>query len=403
MLSGTIFVDDMWLEKDGTATPLTGFEDEELPLMSSDWLNWCAHHPPLYYLLMVPVDAALSNKPIFTRVLAIRLFSVFLSTITIAIAALAGKLLFGTESLIWLLVPALFLFSPVFTFDEACINNDHLLILLYALLLYLMLKWSESTLDRKKVLALGAVVGLGLMSKLLFITAIPIVFLFVLLSERRTGPGSLRRASSKCGLFMLVVLGISGWWFIRNCVLYGMPIITATMYAPDEKQQVTISLIDILRSPSLWTWVMTGWFLRIASHTGFSLSKTSYQLTYLLLDIAVIGLACAAFRKVFLKRRLLTPQTARRLKILAYSVAIHTLIIFTQVAKGTMSIGKFRAFNGRYLLPVGIGMAAFFAFGIESLLPQKVRRFGVLTIIVLLIAIEVLTVHVTMMKVCYPF
>jgi len=402
-LSGTILIDDIWLTRQGQAIPVTGFEDDELPLMVSDCFNWCAHHPPLYYLLMLPIDVALSKKPIFTRVLAIRLFSMLLSTITIAIAALAGKLIFGTRSLTWLLVPALFLFSPVFTFDQACINNDHLLILLYSLLLYLMLKWSESPLDRKKVLALGAVVGLGLMSKLLFITAIPIVFLFVWQNERRNGLDGLKRASSKWGLFMLVVLGISGWWFVRNCVLYEMPIITATMFRPDEKLPVVIGLIDILRSTSLWAWVTTGWFFRIASHTGFSPSQTSYQLTYLLFDITALGLVRAAFLKIFMRRRLLTPQTARRLRILAYSVVIHTLIIFTQVAKGTMSVGTFRAFSGRYILPVAIGMGAYFAFGIENLLPQKIRRFGVLVVVVILIVIEVLTVHITMMKVCYPF
>ncbi len=402
-LSGTILIDDIWLSRQGQAVHLTGFEDDELPLMASDCRNWCAHHPPLNYLLMLPIEAALSKKPVFTRVFALRLFSVILSTITIAIAALSGKLLFGTKSLIWLLVPGLLLFSPVFTFDEACINNDHLLILLYSLLLYLMLKWSETPLDRKKTLVLAIIVGLGLMSKLLFLTAIPIVFLFVWQNERGNGSGSLKRASAKWGLFMLVVLGVSGWWFVRNCVLYGMPVITATMFTPDKKLPVAIGLIDILRSDSLWAWVSIGWFLKIASHTGFSPSKTSYQLTYLLIDIAALGLVRAAFLRIFRGRRLLTPQTARRLKILAYAVIIHTFIIFTQVAKGTMSVGMFRAFSGRYLLPVGIGMAAFFAFSIENLLPLKIRRFGVLVVVVILIVIEVLTVHITMMKACYPF
>jgi len=241
------------------------------------------------------------------------------------------------------------------------------------------------------------------MSKLLFLTAIPIVFLFVWQNERGNGSVSLKRASAKWGLFMLVVLGVSGWWFVRNCVLYGMPVITATMFTPDKKLPVAIGLIDILRSDSLWAWVSIGWFLKIASHTGFSPSKTGYQLTYLLVDITALGLVRAAFLKLAFKRQLLSPQTARRLKILAYSVIIHTFIIFTQVAKGTMSVGMFRAFSGRYLLPVGIGMAAFFAFSIENLLPLKIRRFGVLVVVVILIVIEVLTVHITMMKACYPF
>jgi len=402
-VSGTILIDDIWFSRQDQAIALTGFEEAELPLMVSDCSNWCAHHPPLYYLLMLPIDVALSEKPIFTRVHAIRLLSSLLSTITIIIAALAGRLIFGTKSLIWLLVPALFLFSPVFTFDQACINNDHLLILLYSLLLYLMLKWSEAQLTAGKIAVLGVIVGLGLLSKLLFLTAIPVVCLFVWMKERGHGIRSLKRAASKLALFTAVFLAVSGWWFLRNYLLYGIPIITATTIRPASKMPVDIGLIDILLSTSLWGWITTGWFFRIGSHTGFSPSKTSYQLTYLLFEITVLGLVRAAFLKIFMRRRLLTPQAAKRLRILAYSVVIHTLIIFTQVAKGSMSVGMYRAFSGRYLLPVAIGLGAYFAFGIENLLPRKIRRFGVLAVVVSLIVIEVLTLHVTMMKACYPF
>ena len=401
--SGTVFIDDIWLQTGDEVTTLTGFELEELPITDSEWPNWCAHHPPLYYLVMLPIDVILGDKPIATRVLAMRLFSVILSTFTIIIAALVGKLLFGAQSFTWLLVPAIFLFSPVFTFDQACINNDHLLIPMYALLLYLMLKWSETPLTNKRLIGLGLIVGLGILAKLLFLTAVPLVFLFVWLKERGHGLQSLKSASRKLALFTMLLAAISGWWFVRNCVIYGLPIVTATTIRPDAKLPVVIGLVDILGSESFWVWLTTSWFFRIASHTSFTPSETSRNLTYFLFGLAGLGSLRAILLKLFKKRRLLKPHTAKRLRWLAYAVLVHTSIIFVQVANGTMIVGKFRAFNGRYLLPVGIGMGAFFAFSIQNLLPQKLQRFGVLVAVVILIAIEVLTVHLEMMKVCYPF
>ena len=402
-VSGTLFVDDIWLRTGNKIAPLTGFEPEELPITDSEWPNWCAHHPPLYYLLMLPIDVILGDRPIGTRVLAMRLLSVILSTFTIIIAALTGKLLFGVQSPTWLLVPAILLFSPLFTFDQACINNDHLLIPMYALFLYLTLKWSETPLTHKRVIALGVIVGLGILTKLLFLTAVPLVFLLVWLKERGHGLKSLKSASHKLALFTMVLAAVCGWWFVRNCVLYGLPIVTATTFRPEPRLPVPIGLVDILGSESFRVWLTTGWFFRIASHTSFTPSETSRNLTYFLFELAGVGLLRAIVVKLFRKRRLLKPQTAKRLRWLAYAVMVHASIVFSQIAHGTMAVGKFRAFNGRYLLPVGIGMGAFFAFSIQNLLPRRFQRLGVLLAVGLLIVIELLTVHLTMMEVCYPF
>ncbi|MBN1594052.1 MAG: hypothetical protein JW941_12485 [Candidatus Coatesbacteria bacterium] len=402
-MQGELYIDDIYLTRRGEKVHLTGFEDEELLLMPSDCYNWCAHHPPLYYLLMLPIDVILSEKPIFSRVLAMRLLTVLLSTGTIFLLALGGRLLFGTSSWVWLLVPSIFVFSPVYTFDQACVNNDHLMIFLYTLLLYMMLKWSEGSLDARRSLILGGLIGLGLMTKMIFITAVPLLFLFICLRVRKEGPGLLKRLFSRIGQSMIMILAITGWWFLRNCLMYGMPMVTATVIRPDEKLPLKISLFDILSSESLWAWISTGWFYRIASHTSFAAPEIVRYVTDGLMIIAGLGLLRALYLRLFLRRQLVSPRTAVRLRLLAYAVVIHTIVIFSQVARGTMNLGKFRAFNGRYLLPVALGIGALVAFCIENLLPEKFRRFGVLILICVLIFIELVTVHITMMETCYPF
>lgn len=402
-LSGKILVDDISFGAGSEEFYLTGFENQEAALTDSDWLNWCAHHPPLYYLMMLPIDVILQEKPVATRVFWIRIAGVLISSITVLIAGLTGRLLFGADSISWVLVPALLVFSPVFSFDQGCINNDHLLIVLYSLMLFLMVKWIEAPLSNKRALILGVLVGLGLLSKLIFVTAIPVALLFIYLQRGAPGAEGLKRAAMMAGLFLLAVFAVSGWWFARNCLVYGAPIIVATTFRPDKAQPVIIKLWDVLSSPSFHSWLTVGWFLRITSHTAFIPTRSGYALSALLLDLGIIGLVKAALLKCWRRRRLLSEQAARGLKMFALAVVVHTAIVFSQIAQGSIRVGYYRAFQGRYLLSVGIAIASIWAFGVDSLLPRRIKRWGVLVVIALLVFIELSNVYFRMMRVCYPF
>ena len=402
-LSGTVLVDDIAFSGPAGTVPLTGFEDEELAVLASDWPNWCAHHPPLYYFLMLPLEAALEGSCISTRVLAIRICSVILSTLTVWLMAFGARRLFGTSTNWWLLVPSLFVFSPVFSFDQACVNNDHLLIFLYTALLCLLVRWRDAPLSVGRIAALGAIVGAGLLSKLLFVTAIPLVFLFILLKEIGLSFRALRRVLMFASVFVFCTLAISGWWFLRNYSMFGGPIITGTTFAPDKAWPVMMGYWEIITSEHFLGWISVGWFIRIASHTNYVPTLVGYVLSLSLLGLAIPGIVKAFVVGIRGRRDGLGSHTARKLRLLFYAVSIHTFSVFMQIAQGSIKVGKFRAFNGRYLLPVGFGIAAIWAYGLSRLLPARARRYLVLGVILLLILIEFTNVHISLIKDCYPF
>ena len=91
------------------------------------------------------------------------------------------------------------------------------------------------------------------------------------------------------------------------------------------------------------------------------------------------------------------------MRLLVGIVLIHALSVLVQVAQGSINVGRFRAFNGRYLLPVAAGIGVLWAFGVANLLPERFRRHGVLLVFLALIVIEFANVHVNFLKVCYPF
>ena len=395
-VSGTIFIDDIRFVSKGKETLVTGFEDEELALRDSARWNWAASHPPLYYLLALPIDLALRNEPIGTRALVLRLFSVLISTFTVMIAALIGRSLFGDQSVAWALVPALLVLSPVPSFHQSSINNDHLVFLLYSALLLLLVRWLGERVGASRVVLLGLLVGLGLLTKLLFVTAIPAVLVFLLLNhraKRRFQPG---RFFALLGLFLAVVIAVSWWWFARNYQLYGMPVITPTSIRPEPPTHVPLSYLDFFLSRRFFGWVGVGWFL-------LQPDKLDFWLTYAVLGIALLGLGRAGILRLRRKEALLHVQRPGALRLLWWLVLIHFGSVCLVVATGSVRVGRFRALQGRYFLPVITAIAAIWALGVSNLFPKRLRAWAAPVAVGLLALLQVCNVYITNMKLFYPF
>jgi len=394
-LSGTVLVDDISLQDRGLKSLLTGFEHDELPNRDATRLNWAAHHPPLYYLLGVPVEMALRDKPIFTRAFALRLYSLLLSTITIVIAALVGRLLFGERGHDWLLLPCLMVFSPAYSLHQSCINNDHLLILLYTLLLYLLLKWQDEGIGLKRAIALGVICGLGILTKLLFVTAFVVVAIYFALNARQYCH-TVRKTAGKYAIFLGSALVVCGWWFVRNLVVYGKLYVTATTYLPAKALPVDITSLDFFLSEKFIGWIGVGWLMLMTSHTD------------LMLAILTLGLSAAGFIKVLFlwlwrKRDIFGACLFRRLTLLFYALIVHAFTVFYVVSIGSIKVGRFRALHGRYFFPVIVSIAAIWALGVTKLLPDKGRNKYLAAVIAVLIALEVSNVYVTAISHWYPF
>jgi hypothetical protein len=127
-----------------------------------------------------------------------------------------------------LLAAALVAFNPQFLFVSALITNDALLTALSAALLWLAVRGDgrgaigdRSWLNWRAV-ALGAILGLALITKQSAILLLPVA---VLGGVSHTGPFLpwLRRSATSVCCMLAVALAICGWWYLRNLRLYGDP------------------------------------------------------------------------------------------------------------------------------------------------------------------------------------
>ena len=133
-------------------------------------------------------------------------------------------------------------FTPMFVFISASVNNDNLAILLSAAILWLLARWLRAGTPRRarEYALLGLLLGAAALSKtsalgLWGLAGGVVVWLQVREMRRTTNPPpkpqgagdggrmkkllSVVRPSSVVYLY-LSALAVSGWWFVRNFVLY---------------------------------------------------------------------------------------------------------------------------------------------------------------------------------------
>ena len=171
-----------------------------------------AVQPPLYYWLMAPALYALKGCGLLTQVMWLR-------WIGVAIASLAVPLTFGIAFAVMrhesaaLGCSAVVAVMPGFAIDVARISNEPLSILLFTLLIWSGLRILNRAPDIGSSVMLGAVLGLGLLTKAYFLTAVPAVFLLLCYKYRKAWAPAL----TTC----VVTLSAAGWWYVRNVATTG--------------------------------------------------------------------------------------------------------------------------------------------------------------------------------------
>jgi len=216
------------------------------------------HQPPLYYALGAlvvrltqpdwrvdvrpvphrpPDPAAPEHIPIFRHVdmpifptradwmgfYLLRLLSVLMATLNVAVALrLFEHALSGSPS--WQpishLAAILLVGLPQFAFISGGITNDNLANLLGTLTLYGLLRLIESPNVLRLHAWVGLMLGLGLLTKK---SLLALLMGWMLLIGWLLWRGkAVRRDVAKGALLALLVMGaVSGWWLIRNLMLYG--------------------------------------------------------------------------------------------------------------------------------------------------------------------------------------
>ncbi len=150
-----------------------------------------------------------------------RFVSIALSTLTVFFAYLVGRELYPNDLSLRLGTLICTAFVPMFAFISGSINNDSAAVLFCTIGTWRALRViRQGDLSIRSAVFAGLITALGILSKSSAIGLVGLFGLAGLFAEIRTGTG--RGASLiKFGMiFIAVVALVSGWWFVRNQMLY---------------------------------------------------------------------------------------------------------------------------------------------------------------------------------------
>ncbi len=326
---------------------------------SVDSVAYESHQPPAFYLLATPVYDATARFPLEERVRVLRLLSVALSGITVIFAFLLVRSIFPQELPLQLAVTGFIAFLPMRSAIAGSISNDALTELVATVLLLMMVRILRTGLGKGSALLLGLLLGVALLTKMTVYGYVPLALGVALVAPRQGKNGESSRLRLP-GLALLVALLVSGWWFVRNGMLYG----TTDIFGLQRHDQVvvgqprfehldagTISYFTTTLFQSFWG--QFGWM-------GILMDGQVYFVLKLITLLAAFGLLLFLIR-VVLGKGSLTPHQKSSLSLMGLALAV----VVAQLIYYNLS---FVQAQGRYLYPALLPVALFFVLGIRELM-----------------------------------
>jgi len=171
-----------------------------------------ALQPPLYYWLMAPVLYVLKDSGLLAQVLWLRMLSAAIASLAVPLTFAIAFAVTGREP-VALGCAAVLAVMPGFAIDVGRVSNESLSILLFTVLTWVGLRVLTRAPDMRGAVALGVCLGLGLLTKAYFLTAVPAVFLLLIYKYRRAWTAGVASGA--------VTLVIAGWWYARNILTTG--------------------------------------------------------------------------------------------------------------------------------------------------------------------------------------
>lgn len=198
--------------------------------------NYESHQPPLYYALAVPfyrVGKILAGD--FGPGQACRLLSILIGLGGTALVWLLAREVAPEQPALGTAAAGLAAFLPMRLSVMASVSNDSLAEATSSLALLIMLRGLRLPWSATRALGLGCAIAAALLAKQSAIVLLPTALAAVYFWSRdRTithtaenvapAPAAPRRLVIAGAAVAAAVLVLSGWWFIRNHVLYGDPL-----------------------------------------------------------------------------------------------------------------------------------------------------------------------------------
>ena len=191
-----------------------------------------ALQPPLYYWMMTPALRLVGASSLAVQVMTLRWLSVLLASLAVPLVFAVSRLVLDEP--LALGCAAIVALMPGVALDVARVGNDSLAIVLFSLLAWLAVRMVVRGWDLWPAIGLGFTLGLGLLTKAYFLTAIPafaLLWLWELLRARGSNRSlTVAARNREAGRALTVLHGLlaaaigvamAGWWYLRNLQLTG--------------------------------------------------------------------------------------------------------------------------------------------------------------------------------------
>jgi len=271
--------------------------EAELRQLPRDWADqhavdglpaYEASQPPLYYGLVAPLLHVMRHLPLVDRVWLMRMITFLIGSLAIPIGFLLALRVFQNEPVAMGLA-ALAAVFPGTTINLARVSNESLGILVFTTLFLTVCAWIDQPQTHARTIAVGVTLGLGLLTKAYFLTAVPALACIGVWLIFRNRSNRRVQAVHVATVFA-IALAMGGWWYLRNFLQ------TGTLSGLDEALMLKSigfaqkldgafhvqwkSAIDTVLLSHFW---YAGW-------SAFALRSSIYRDLYGLLALAVVGL-----------------------------------------------------------------------------------------------------------------
>jgi len=288
----------------------------------------------------------------------VRFLSTLMGAVTVVATGLIALELFPDQKWIAIGAAAINAFNPQFLFISGVINNDNLVTALSSLVLLMLLRLLRRSVQMRDSMILGLLLGLAFLAKVSALALLPLTLVVLALLAYRQR--SLRVFLSYGMSTIAVAFIVSGWWYLRNWVLYDHPLAWQTMLemsAPLLRTQQR-GLMDAL-SYAQWLrrsfWAVFGY--------GILMDPSLYEILDFVSCIGLAGWAILVVRQW--KRRSLDRSTALGLSVLL----LWAMMVFASLVRWMQILEASN--QGRLLFPAISSISILLFVGLAQLAPTR--------------------------------
>lgn len=266
----------------------------------SGWV-YTANHPPLYYVLMTPLYWLSQHQSPEIQLRIMRFAAIPFGLLTVLFAFLTTRVLFPRDQFLLVAVPTFVALQPQISYESAMLNNDILAICVMSAILYVLVRGLRNHFRWSTCVLVGALLGIGLISKTTTVTAAPIIALAMVLG---LGWKNYREWVAKGAVVGFVTLLFAWPWYLFMWLQYhdltALKQIRALQYWNYGGGKAPTILNQLFNARFAWarwkeTWGEFGWRL-------IPLNTNLLNVLWYVSLFAVAGLVVFAIRVYLLHR-----------------------------------------------------------------------------------------------------